>query len=209
MKKYPVIWATIIWVSCMFATFLLIFEWKLSPVYAGTTSLTGVACDDQVTATQYDIDFGTFSSSDVYTTFKINAGTKAWQATTPTNGSSDIYIIATNTCQSDTSWSIRIMADYMTSSISGNPHISNTGIFFSGVDTIFLFSGTVANASVTATSYTSTTDLSDRRTILTKSTVNNGLAGYYGRLFTHSIRIEQGQPVAYYSGTFLVNCNGC
>lgn len=178
-------------------------------VSAATTTLTWASCDGTVTATEYDIDYGTFAPTDVLSAIKYNAGTKNGTSADPDNGSAGVYIIASNTCQSDVSWSVRIQASPMTSMISGNPSIASGANTFSGADTIFLFSGTASNATITATSYSSTTDLSTWRTILTKSAVNNGLAGYYGRLFTHVLAIPIAQPVGYYTGTFQVNCNGC
>lgn len=197
-------------IVCMMWGFFLT-NFTINTVSAGLTTLTGTACDDQVTVTQYDINFWTFAPTDVYTTFKINAGVKVWAFATPSNGQNDIYIIATNLCQSDLGWNVSIMADYMTSAIQGNPHIPNSNLFFSGVDTVFLFNWTPPNNTVTIgqNSYSSTTDLSDWRTILSKSAVNNGLAWYYGRLFTHSIKIDIAQPIGYYTGSFFVNCNGC
>lgn len=43
---------------------------------AGSTTLTGTACNDTVAVSIYDIDFGSYSASDVLGTTKVNAGTK-------------------------------------------------------------------------------------------------------------------------------------
>ncbi len=175
----------------------------------GITTITWIACDDQVTVSIYDIDFGTFSAQDVYATTKINLWTKVWATSTPSNWPEAVYIKATNLCPSDVDRNISIKATYMTSSISWNPFISNTGLFFSGTDTVYLFNWTIPNNTITATSYTSDTDLSDRRPVLIKSSTYNGLAWYYGRLFTHSIKIWVAQPVWLYTWQFLVDCNWC
>lgn len=189
---------------------LMLTSVNVGKASAGTTSLTGATCDGTVSVVDYNIDYGTFAPSDVLTAIKNNAGTKGGASTTtPSNGSAGVYITAANICQSDVSWNVTVASTVMTSMISGSPTIASGAQTFSGVDTIFLFSGTAANATITAGSFSSTTDLSVPRTILTKSAVNNGLGGYYGRLFTHMIAIPVGQPVGYYTGTFQVNCNSC
>jgi hypothetical protein len=174
---------------------------------AGSTTLTGTACNDTVAVSIYDIDFGSYSASDVLGTTKVNAGTKWGTSYDPDNGSLDYYVRVTNTCHTDNLWNVTISATTMTGNIAGG--ISNTGQFFSGVDTIFLFNGTASNSNVTGNSYTATTDLSANRTVLSRWSVNNGLAGYYGRLFTHTVLIPSGYPVQVSTGQINAACNSC
>lgn len=155
---------------------LMLTSVNVGKASAGTTTLTGTSCDGTVTATEYDIDYGTFSPTDVLTAIKYNAGTKGGTSATPSNGSAGVYIIASNTCQSDVSWSVRAQASPMTSMISGNPTIASGAQTFSGATTVYLFSGSASNNTITAADFSATTDLSTWRTILTKSSTNNGLA---------------------------------
>jgi hypothetical protein len=176
----------------------------------GVTTLAPAACASNPTASVYDIDFGTFTATDVYGTTKVNAGTKSGNSKTPTfgGGGADSFVYVSSPCPDDVSWNVQIIATTMTGSVTGSS-IAPSALNFSGANTLFRFNNSPANTTVTAADFTSTTTLDASRTVITKTSENNGLGGDFGRKFTHTITIPQDQAVGYYTGAFNYTCSGC
>ncbi len=191
---------------------LLLTTANVGKASAETTTLTPAACATNPSATIYDIAYGTFLASDVYSSTKVNAGTKSGGggSKTPTfgGGGADYFVYVTNPCPDDVSWSVTIIATTMTGYVTGTT-IAPTAQMFSGANTLFRFNDSPANATVSAADFTASTDLASSRTVITKTAENNGLGGDFGRKFTHTITIPQGQAVTYYTGAINVTCVGC
>lgn len=179
----------------------------------GGTTLSGAACSTSPTVDAYSIDYGTFVASDVYGAIKYNGGTKSGTSRTPTfgGGGADYFVYVTAPCPDDVSWSVTTSMTVMSGyGITPAPTaIPVASMYFSGANTLFRFNNSPSNSTVTAADFSSTTDYSATRTVITKNATNNGLAGDYGVKFTHTVAIPANQPVAVYTGTHTVTCVAC
>ncbi len=185
--------------------------WIFWRVNAETTSLSPGSCILGVTAEAYNIDFGTFSASDVYGQTKTNQGTKTGGGNgilrTPTSGSGneDYYIYASNPCIK-VEWVVQVIASWMTGAIGWTP-IPASALVFSGADLLFRFNDSPSNPQII--NWPKDTNLATAQTVISHGGINNGIGGDYWVLLNHALIIPANTAVTQYTGTFTVTCLAC
>ena len=186
----------------------------------GDTTLTAEACTDLVAIRVYDIDFGSFTATDVLGAADVDrAGTKngagqsgATQSTpTAPSGGADYYVEIDNPCYvvGTSGWTVDVQVSDMTDQNSVIPGTTGTPIAGSNhrLDadgTLYYFQNSPTNTAMTANSAVTDQAYDTAHLLVTHDGTDNGIAGYYGVNLTHEMDIPADQSVDEYKGTITV-----